>query len=220
VVSYFFIKPVYEASTKLIVNKSNENVSLNQVDINSINTNLRLIDTYKEIIKTPAIMDKVASIHPEFNLTTEQLVKKVMVSSVNNTQVMTLIVQDISYNKAVKIVNAVSKMFQEEIPKIMKVDNVSLLNEAKMMDKPLPIKPNKTLNVAISFVVSMMVALGIVFLLEYLDDTIKNEADIQQYLGIPTLGLISKVRPEDIEMHIKAEVSKAGGEKSHVTVNQ
>jgi capsular polysaccharide biosynthesis protein len=165
-------------------------------------------------------MDKVASIHPEFNLTTEQLVKKVMVSSVNNTQVMTLIVQDISYDKAVKIVNAVSKVFQEEIPKIMKVDNVSLLNEAKMMDKPpLPIKPNKILNVALSFIISMMVSVGLVFLLEYLDDTIKNEADIQQYLGIPALGLISKVRHEDIEMHTKAEVSKAGGEKSHVTVN-
>jgi capsular polysaccharide biosynthesis protein len=199
------------------VNKSNERVGLDQVDINSINTNLRLIDTYKEIIKTPAIMDKVVSTYPEFNLTTEQLISQVKVSSVNNTQVMTLIVQDKSYKKAAQIVNAVSKVFQEEIPKIMKVDNVSLLNQAKMNDKPTPVKPNKTLNVAISFVVSLMVAVGLVFLLEYLDDTIKNEADIQQYLGIPALGVIAKVRPEDIEVHTKLEEGKVRSEKSHVT---
>jgi capsular polysaccharide biosynthesis protein len=218
--SFFLIDPVYEASTKLIVNKSNQRVGLDQVDINSINTNLRLIDTYKEIIKTPAIMDNVVSKYPEFNLTTEQLISQVKVSSVNNTQVMTLIVQDKSYAKAAKIVNAVSKVFEQEIPKIMKVDNVSLLNEAKIIDNPAPVKPNKKLNVAISFIVSMMVAVGLVFLLEYLDDTIKNESDIQQYLGIPALGLISKIRPEDIELRSKVEESVIGSEKNHVTVNQ
>jgi capsular polysaccharide biosynthesis protein len=218
--SFFLIDPVYQASTKLIVNKSNERVGLDQVDINSINTNLRLIDTYKEIIKTPAIMDNVVNKYPEFNLTTGQLISKVKVSSVNNTQVMTLIVQDTSYEKAAKIVNAVSKVFEQEIPKIMKVDNVSLLNEAKMMDNPTPVKPNKKLNVAISFIVSLMVAAGLVFLLEYLDDTIKNESDIQQYLGIPALGLISKIRPEDVQIRTKAEESMLGSEKNHVTISQ
>jgi hypothetical protein len=65
----------------------------------------------------------------------------------------------------------------------------------------------------------MMVAVGLVFLLEYLDDTIKNESDLQQYLGIPALGLIAKIRPEDVELRTKAEGSILGSEKNHVTVN-
>lgn len=219
IISYFFIDPIYQASTKLIVNKSNDRVGMDQVDINSINTNLRLIDTYKEIIKTPAIMDKVATEFAEFNLTAEQLIGKVKVSSVNNTQVMTLIVQDKSYSKAAKIVNAVSKVFEQEISKIMKVDSVSLLNEAQILDNPSPVKPNKKLNVALSFIIALMISLGLVFLLEYLDDTIKSEADIQQYLGFPALGLISKILPEDIEERSKAN-SKLGSEQSHVTYNQ
>ena len=220
IMSYFFIDPIYEASTKLIVNKSNERVGADQVDLNSINTNLSLINTYKEIIKTPAIMEKVALTFPQFNLTSDDLVKKVKVSSINNTQVMTLIVQDTSYNTAVQIVNAVSKVFQQEIPKIMKVDNVSLLNEAKEINNPIPVKPNKKLNIAISFVVSLMIALGLVFLLEYLDDTLKTESDIQQFLGLPTLGMISKMRSEDIELRSNAIDSKLGGEKNHVTASQ
>lgn len=219
IISYQFMQPVYEASTKLIVNKSNERLAagLDQININDINVNIRLIDTYKEIIKTPAIMEKVAQQYPDLGLTSAELIDKVRVSSVNNTQVMTLVVQDHSYNKAVQIVNAVSKVFQTEITHIMKVDNVSLLNEAKPMDHPVPVKPNPKLNIAISFVVSLMLALGISFLLEYLDDTIKTEEDVANYLGLPTLAMISKIKEEDLVQHRTSTAKVQAGESQNVS---
>ncbi|NOU88993.1 lipopolysaccharide biosynthesis protein [Paenibacillus sp. LMG 31460] len=220
VVSYLFLQPIYEASTKLIVIKSNDQVGASQVDLNTVNLNIRLIDTYKEIIKTPRIMDKVVVDFPDLNINAEQLVQKVKVSSVNNTQVMTLIVQDPSYERAADIVNAVSKVFQNEIPKIMKVDNISLLNEAKEIDKPTPVKPNKSLNVAISFVVSLMVSFGIAFLVAYLDDKLKTEEEVQQYLGLPTLTMITKMKPEDFQHHSKQTKEQRVGEPSHVKLNQ
>lgn len=219
IVSFWFIQPVYEASTKLIVNKSNETQGLNPLNTDTINTNLRLIDTYKEVIKTPRIMDKVVKDYPQFNLTTQQLIDLVKVSSVNNTQVMTLIVQDRSYEKAANIVNAVSKVFQSEIPSIMKVDNVSLLNEAQLTDKPAPVKPNPKLNIAIGFVVSFMVAIGLAFLLEYLDDTVKNEEDVKQILGLPTLSMIVKIKEDDM-INQRTSTSRQAGESKHATVNQ
>lgn len=221
VVSYFFMQPVYEASTKLIVNKSNDQVGLSQVDINTVTVNIRLIDTYKEIIRTPRIMDKVVADYPNLNISAEQLVNKVKVSSVNNTQVMTLIVQDESYERAASIANAVSIVFQSEIPKIMKVDNISLLNEAKDFEHPVPVKPNKKLNVAISLVVSLMIALGITFLLEFLDDKLKTEAEVQQYLGLPTLTMITKMRSEDLQNnHSKQTNKQRVGGQSDVKLSQ
>ena len=53
-----------------------------------------------------------------------------------------------------------------------------------------PIKPQKTLNVAIAFVMGLMVSVGIVFLMEYLDTTIKTEKDIEHYLGLSVIGTI------------------------------
>ncbi|CAN7690658.1 Wzz/FepE/Etk N-terminal domain-containing protein [Paenibacillus sp. LjRoot153] len=220
IISYFFMQPVYEASTKLIVNKSNDQVGVSQVDINSVNLNIRLIDTYKEIIKTPRIMDKVVADYPELKISAEQLVNTVKVSSVNNTQVMTLVVQDPSYERAASIVNAVSIVFQSEIPKIMKVDNISLLNEAKDIELPVPVKPNKTLNVAVSFVVSLMIALGIAFLLEYLNDKLKTEEEVEQYLGLPTLTMIMKMKPEDFQHHSKQQKEQRVGEQSNVKLSQ
>lgn len=197
VVSYFLLDPVYEASSKLIVNK-HQDVS-ERLDLNSVNLNIRLIETYKEIIKTTAIMDKVVARYPELGTTSEELIKRIRVSSVNNTQVMTVSIQDKEYNRAVEIVNAVATVFKDEIPSIMTVDNVSVLDTAKPMSDPSPVRPNPPLNIAISFVVSLMVGVGLAFLLEYLDDTIKTRDDVQKILGLPTLAMI----PRDKQVETK-----------------
>ncbi len=216
-ISWLWLTPVYEASTKLIVNKSNEAAGFGQLDINSVNLNIRLIDTYKEIIKTPAIMEKVAAKHPEFGFTAEELTGRVKVSSVNNTQVMTLSVQDPSYAKAAAVVNAVSEVFIEEIPSIMQVDNVSFLAPADPGKTPSPVKPRPALNLAIAFVVSLMIAVGIVFLLEYLDDTIRTERDVEQYLGYPTIGMIPKVKDSEIAA-AAVQAGSLRGREQHVQI--
>lgn len=218
-VSKLFLTPIYQASTKLIVNQSTESVGLNSLDLNTVNLNLRLIDTYKEIIKTVAIMDIVSEEHPEFGLTAEQLIRKVSVSSVNNTQVMTLVVEDPSYGRAAEIVNAISDVFQREIPKIMSVDNVSILNEAEVGLSPSPVRPNVPLNVAIAFVVSLMLILGVVLLLEYLDDTVKTEKDVEQLLQLPTLSVIARMSEEDFLPH-SSKHSKRKAAEPHASFDR
>lgn len=116
VYSLYIKNPVYEASTKIIVNQTPTQSTVGQLDLNQINTNIQLINTYKEIIKTPAILDVVAKDYPQFAITAEEMLKKVNVSSVNNTQVMTLVVRDNSYQRAAEIVNAISLVFKQEIP--------------------------------------------------------------------------------------------------------
>lgn len=197
VVSYFVLTPVYSASTKIIVNKSSDSTGTTVQDLNTVTMNIRLVDTYKEIIKTTGIMDKVAAKFPEFGLTGEQMIGKVRVSSVNDTQVMTLSVEDPSHETAVRLVNAITEVFKEEIPQIMKVDNVTILSPAKPLDNPAPVRPNPKLNMMIAVVVSLMLAIGVAFLLEYLDDTIKSEKDVEQILAVPLLATIGRMRSDD-----------------------
>ncbi|MBB3110572.1 capsular polysaccharide biosynthesis protein [Paenibacillus phyllosphaerae] len=201
VYSFYFVEPTYEASTKIIVNRTATQTSVTTLDLNEINSNLRLIDTYKEIIRTPAIMDVVAERYPQFGMTAEELTNKVVVSSVNNTQVMTLVVQDLSYQKAAQIVNAISEVFKEQIPSIFQVENVSILNLANENPEkqPAPVKPNKMLNMALAFIVSLMLSVGIAFLIEYMDDTIKNEADVKRLLDLPTVGQIARLSAEELQ---------------------
>ncbi|WP_082726946.1 YveK family protein [Paenibacillus riograndensis] len=221
VYSLYIKNPVYEASTKIIVNQTPTQSTVAQLDLNQINTNIQLINTYKEIIKTPAILDVVAKNYPQFNLTAEDLLKKVNVSSVNNTQVMTLVVRDNSYQRAAEIVNAISLVFKQEIPSLFNVQNVSILNEAKV-DPPVapgPVEPNVVMNLAIAFIVSLMIGLGIAFLLEYLDDTLKTEEDIEKYLGLPTIAMITRLGQEETKStELQAQkLTRKAGELEHVT---
>ncbi|MDQ0196260.1 YveK family protein [Paenibacillus wynnii] len=227
VYSLYIKKPVYEASTKIIVNQTPTQSTVAQLDLNQINTNIQLINTYKEIIKTPAILDVVTKDYPQFNVTTEELMKKVNVSSVNNTQVMTLVVRDNSYSRAAEIVNAISLVFKQEIPSLFNVQNVSILNEAKVNPPiaPGPVEPNVVLNLAIAFIVSVMIGLGISFLLEYLDDTLKTEADIEQYLGLPTLAMITRVGQDEFNKGAGVETqalqsTRRAGELENVTATK
>ncbi|TYP75657.1 capsular polysaccharide biosynthesis protein [Paenibacillus methanolicus] len=222
VFSVFFIDPTYEASTKIIVNRTASEAQPNNLDLNEINSNLSLINTYKEIIKTPAVMDAVVQQYPQFNMTADELIKQVSVSSVNNTQVMTLVVQDGSYRKAAEIVNAVSQVFKEQIPSIFKVENVSILNLANLEPKvaPGPVKPNTVLNIAIAFVVSLVVAVGIALLLEYLDDSVKTEADVKRLLGVPVIGQIIRLDTEELQESTATKSISKAGEMNHVQVGK
>ena len=55
----------------------------------------------------------------------------------------------------------------------------------------------KMLNVAIAFVLGLMFSVGLAFLLEFLDKTIKTEQDVEELLGLPVFGLISPLS-EDV----------------------
>jgi tyrosine-protein kinase Etk/Wzc len=56
-----------------------------------------------------------------------------------------------------------------------------------------PVKPNKRKNLALGLVLGLMCGVGLAFLLDYLDRTIKDEDDVQETLGLSVLGTIPKL---------------------------
>ena len=57
-----------------------------------------------------------------------------------------------------------------------------------------PIRPNTKQNTMLAAVVGAMVAVGVVFLIEYLDDTLKTPDDVREALGLDTLGAIGQLK--------------------------
>ena len=190
VISYVLITPIYQASTQILINQ--EKVDSTALNPANIQTDLQLINTYNVIIKSPAILDKVIK---ELNLsTTSNLLNgQITVNSEENSQVVNITVQDKNPKQAVEIANTIASVFQEEVKTLMDVNNVNILAAAQLPDNPSPVKPNPILNMAIAAGVGLMLGVGIAFLLEYLDTTIKTEQDVEDSLGFPILGLISPI---------------------------
>lgn len=188
-ITFYVLTPQYQASTQILVNQKNSD---NLVDINQLNSNISMINTYSMIIKSPAILNKVID-SLELKENAEELNRKITINSQNNSQVFSLTVQYNDANKATLIANLLSETFQREIKNIMNVDNVSILAKAELQENPIPVKPNPVLNIAISILLGLMIGIGWSFLLEYMDNTIKNPNDTEALLELPILGSISKM---------------------------
>lgn len=219
--SFYFTTPIYAANAKLIVNQSSGEGGAG-LNASTIQTSIFLINSYKEIIKSSAIMNKVVEEYPNLGENAWKLSSKISVTSANNSQVMNLIYQDTSYTKAAEVVNAVSTVFKEQIPHIMNVDNITILSEADISASPAPINFNPVMNLLISFAVSLMLAIGLVFLLDYLDDTLKSESDIIEILDVPVLAVVGKMSKADLKKsaRMKAAQKSKVGESQYATINQ
>jgi len=195
IVSFLLLTPIYQTTTQILVNQTKQDQ--NQVNTQSVQNDLQLINTYSVIIKSPVILDDVIN---ELNLdrSFDSLDSQITVSSAQNSQVLDVSVQDADPKLAVKIANATATIFEQKIVGLMSVDNVNILTPASLSDNPSPIKPDPILNMAIAAVIGLMLGVGVAFLLEYLDTTVKTEQDIEELLGLPILGLVSPIPNKDI----------------------
>ncbi|WP_347548506.1 Wzz/FepE/Etk N-terminal domain-containing protein [Pseudalkalibacillus hwajinpoensis] len=195
IVSYFLLTPIYQTSTQILVNQKAD--TENGFDYNQVKTNVELINTYNVIIKSPTILDQVVE-GLNLDMSTGDLNEKITVSNAQNSQVVSIEVKEPDPAQAVKIANTTAEVFEKEISNIMNVDNVSVLSEANFEGTPSPVNPKPVLNMAIALVVGLMVGVGLAFLLEYLDNTIKDENDIEKLLGLPVLGTIAVIEDKEV----------------------
>ncbi|MEK4424526.1 YveK family protein [Solibacillus sp. FSL K6-1523] len=195
-ISFYVLTPIYQAQTQILVNQNNntnEPYSRSQIE-----TDIQLINTYNVIITSPAILNKVIE-RMKINMLPEKLKEQITLTNESDSKVINIIVEDSSPQQAVDISNTVADVFKEEIPKLMNVDNINILSVAKLSENPNPIKPNKTLNITIAAVIGLMLGIGLSFLLEFLDTTIKSEKDIEDIVGLPTMGVIGLIAKEKIK---------------------
>nr|WP_272898769.1 Wzz/FepE/Etk N-terminal domain-containing protein [Paenibacillus sp. MMS18-CY102] len=185
----FMQKPAYEANAKLVIRHSVDDSSALASEIDAIEANLKMIDTYKEFIRTPVVMDKVAEEHPELGLRPGEIAGRIKVNAGLNSQLLTIVAQDASYSRAAQIANAVSEVFLAESKRVFRISNVDLLYEANPVpaDQPAPVGMQLKMLVVIAFIVSSMLGTGVCVLLAYLDRSIRSERDVQRVLQLPTL---------------------------------
>ncbi|MGP6193738.1 YveK family protein [Priestia megaterium] len=191
VISFFVLTPVYESKTQILVNQAKNDQQL--YNPQTVQTNVQLINTYNDIIKSPAILDKVIK-ELKLDSSAQSLSGQIQVTNAQDSQVAQIVVQDTSAKRATEIANTTASVFKKEVPKIMNVDNVSVLSKATLGESASPMKPQPLMNIAIAVVVGLMVGVGLSFLLEYLDNTLKTEQDIENLLDLPVMGVITTIK--------------------------
>lgn len=185
-VSVFVLKPQYEANTTLLVNQQLQNI---QFLYDTVLANQALVKTYSDIIRSYTIENTViTTLHLPYS--TDQLNAMIHVSSPDQSQVIDVSVFAPNEPLAVHIANSLASTFQQKAKSLMNVADVQIVDPAVLPADPSPVLPRKSLNVAVSCIVGLMVSIGLAFLLEYLDTRITNEEKVKQYLDWPVFGSI------------------------------
>lgn len=188
ILSFFVIKPTYEASTSVIIGKM-PNTEDSKLQYNDVMMYQNLVKTYVEIAKARTVSENAIKAIG-LDMKPEDLMGSISATPVANTQMLKIKVSAKSPEDAKKITNAVTEAFINEAMVQFPSGTVKIMDPAVVPEHPS--KPNKKLNVAIAFFLGLMVSAGIVFLIEYMDNTIKTENDVEKYIGLPVIGMIPK----------------------------
>jgi capsular exopolysaccharide synthesis family protein len=189
------IPPMYKASTALLIHVSNMS------DYSAIITSERLALTYSQMITGRPVLETVIS---KLNLdeTPAQLAERVTVAPVKDTQLVEVSAQDTNPTRAAWLANSIAEVFIGQIEDLSRRrlafrTDVVVVEPAQIPKYPVR---NQALYTALAGLVSAFIGIGLAFLLDYLDDTIKSPEDVAKNLELDTLGTIGRLAKGDKEL--------------------
>lgn len=130
-----------------------------------------------------------------YSISPSELASAVSVTTTTSSQVFTLSATAETPAKAQAIANAVAKEFKEQIPKIMDVNNVTIVAEAAKGTKSYPkVKMITMVGVLAGLVISLL----IIIIKDLSDTTVREDSFMTNELGLTNLGEIASITmPKD-----------------------
>lgn len=186
VLSFFVIKPTYETSTKVFIGKEESNQE--GYNTNDIQMYQKLLQTYAETIKTNEVVQAAINSTNNADLTVPAVKGALTVTPVSDTQILQIKYQNKNPEVAKEVLESITNEFVILAKELVPNGNVRVIEAVQLPENP--VAPNKKMNVAIAFLLGLMVSVGLVFLIEYLDNTFKSKEELERELDIPVVGII------------------------------
>lgn len=180
----YFVVPMYSANTTLYVGKNTDTVGIQS---NDLYLGANLILDYREIAKSKLVAYEVIN-ELGLNMSAGAMASMISVEQRELTRVIQISVSYPDPQMAMDIANKVAEVFQKKVIEIMQLENVQIIDRAEL--PRFPISPNNRLNYLVGIILGLAIGVGIIFLTEFLDDTIKTPEDVQKHVDLPVIGVI------------------------------
>lgn len=129
----------------------------------------------------------------KYQLSVDELKSMVTISSQQNSQVFSINVKSKDPKLAADVANEVADVFKDKIGGFMKINNVSIIDSAKVNKKP--VSPNTKLFTLVGLVVIGGLTFLYMLIKELADTTIKSPDEVSQLFGMTNLGVIGHIKP-------------------------
>jgi capsular polysaccharide biosynthesis protein len=174
--TFFFVEPEYRSTVAVFISDERKDAAASET-INDINMYQKLVDTYAEIAKSRTVAEDVIKNLGE-EMTVGELQSMISTSPKGNTQFLNLSVTSTDRELAYKMANQMARSLKVVSRELRGADIVQILDPANV---PMgPSSPNVQLNLVIGFVLGMMISVFLVFVLEFMDKTVKDPSLLSQ----------------------------------------
>lgn len=197
--SSFVFENKYEATAKIIIVKDESADSSSSVTYNDIQLSQKLASTYKQILMSEAISDTVINnLHLDdlYNIGTKQYNEIVTVNAESNTEVMSIKTETNDPELSANISNEIVDVFISKIYNIYDVNNVTILNRAKVPTKKS--WPSNFKFAAIGGVIGLLLC-AIIAIIKYFTDTkVKTEEEVKAIFDYPIIGSVPEFAIKEV----------------------
>jgi len=192
----FLVTPLYESSVLMYVNNSSFSVGASSFSISSseITAAKSLVETYQVILKTRMTLNDVIRLG-ELNRSYESLRGMIRTETVNETEVFSITVTSPDPYEAEHIANTIGRVLPDKIGNVVEGSSVRVVDYAVVPSSK--VSPNITMYTAVGLIIGMVLACGIIVVLEIADDRIRSEEYLLDRFGnTPLLAVIPDMLEE------------------------
>ena len=202
IVTFVVMTPKYQSQTQIVATLPKQQQA--QDTNNDVTANLQLVNTYKEFVMGDVVLEKSSRDLKRIGIkrSTNQLKKALQVTQPQNSLMFTIKAKDINRYDAKAIANIVAYEFQKNVQKYLNVNKISIISKAQVPQKP--VSPKKGLNILIGLVVGIICGIGLVFVVEMRDLTIKDEDFITDKLGLTVIGHVARISQQQLQQTTNA----------------
>lgn len=156
------------------------------IDYNSIQTNSRMVNNYMEILKGETILAKVAD---QVGMESySEVLDTLTISNPENTELISVSSETTDPELSQQIVSLVISTFTEDMMDILNLNNVTIINDAKVNEYPVsPSVPKYTI---LGLAVGLVISCGYVFITFLFDKRLRTREEAENFLGVPVLATV------------------------------
>ena len=182
-----FITPLFRTSVTIYVNNM-KHTTTDSVTTSDLSASQQLVNTYVNILSSDAVLEKVIE-EGQYDLTAQNIRDMMSASAVNNTEIFRVYITSADPQLAADLANTIAQVAPAEIAEIVEGSSVKIVDYAKVPTQKS--SPSTMKNTMMGGLIGLVLAAGVIVLIELFDTRIKSEEDLDRlFPDLPILGVI------------------------------
>ena len=204
------LQPTYSANAKVFMGNSTDMLEMYSQE--ELSYYSQFITIFSEISKIDGFLDDTLRKN-NIDKTSLEVASALSFTSSENTPIVNIFYSSYTDNQMAETLDAVCDELIDKVEEIMPGTKPTILSEARVST----IYPNKRKLPIIAFAAGIILSIGLILVLDYLDNRIVSKKQLEKIISVPVLGSIPTVEKEfrkessDVRNEKNAEVAVSRG---------